>query len=231
MIDYTQVRAVLFDVGQTLLYPDLPFLQKLLAEYRVQTDLTILSRGGAIARERVSRSNGNEKNHKGFFGFWMKWVGAADDHIPELLAKIYERHQREHLWSWLDPEAKATLDTLHSRGYRLGIISNADGQIESAMTKLDIAQYFGVIIDSAIVGVEKPDERIFAMALEKLQLPGSACVYIGDNYDNDVLGARNAGLSPLLIDPFDVVAENDVDRIHRLGDLLEFLPDRSTRAT
>jgi putative hydrolase of the HAD superfamily len=189
----------------------------------VQTDLTTLARGGAIARERVSRSKGNEKNHKGFFGFWMKWVGVADDQIPEVLIKIYERHQREHLWSWLDPEAKPTLAELHSRGYHLGIISNADGQIESAMTTLDIAQYFDVIIDSAVVGVENPDERIFAMAL------ASSCLYIGDNYDNDVTGARQAGMAPLLLDPFDVVAENDVDRIHALSDLLELLPQRSVR--
>jgi len=229
MIDHSRVRAVLFDVGQTLLYPDLPYLQKLLEDYRVRTDLTTLGRGCAIARERVSRSKGNEKNHKGFFGFWMKWVGVADDYIPEVLTKIYERHQREHLWSWLDPEAKSTLAELHQRSYRLGIISNADGQIESAMTQLGVAEYFEHIIDSAIVGVEKPDERIFAMALEKLKLPASSCLYIGDNYDNDVIGARQAGMAPLLLDPFDVVAENDVDRIHALSDLLELLPLRSVR--
>ncbi len=226
MIDHSRVHAVLFDVGQTMLYPDLPYLQKLLAEYGVQADLTTLARGAALARERVSRSKGNEKNHKGFFGFWMKWVGVKDDQIPEVLIKIHERHQREHLWSWLDPEAESMFAELHRRGYRLGIISNADGQIESAMTTLNIAQYFDIIIDSAVVGVEKPDERIFAMALEKLELPATSCLYIGDNYDNDVTGARQAGMAPLLIDPFDVVAENDVDRIHRLSDLLEILPDR-----
>jgi putative hydrolase of the HAD superfamily len=229
MIDHRHVRAVLFDAGQTLLYPDFPFLKKLLAEYGVQADLTTLARGCAIARERISRSKGNERNHKGFFSFWMKWLGAKEEDIPEILKKIYERHQREHLWSWLDPEAKPVLAELHGRGYRLGIVSNAEGQIESAMTKLDVAQYCDVIIDSAVVGVEKPDARIFAMALEKLQLPGSACVYVGDHYDNDIAGARNAGLSPVLIDPFNVVAENDVDRIHRLSDLLGMLPQQSAR--
>jgi len=229
MIDHSRVHAVLFDVGQTLLYPDLPYLQKLLAEYHVQTDLTTLARGAAIARERISRSAGNERNHKGFFSFWMKWVGVADDHIPEVLTKIYERHQREHLWSWLDPEAKPALAGLQGRGYRLGIISNADGQIESAISKLDLAHYFDIIIDSAVVGVEKPDERIFAMALEKLKLPAPSCLYIGDNYDNDITGARQAGMAPLLLDPFDVVAENDVDRIHALNDLLDLLPLRSVR--
>jgi len=224
MIEPAHIRAVLFDVGQTLLHPDLPFLEKLLAEYGVRTDLATLAHCGARARETVARARGNEKNYTGFFSFWMKCAGAGDSALPEILKKIYERHQREHLWSWLDPEAKPTLATLHSRGYVLGIISNADGQIESAMTQLGLAAYFDHIIDSAIVGVEKPDERIFAMSLQKLQLPAASCLYVGDNYDNDIIGARNAGMIPLLIDPFDVVKENDVDRIHRLTDLLQILP-------
>jgi putative hydrolase of the HAD superfamily len=130
------------------------------------------------------------------------------------------------LWNWLDPEAPSTLAGLRGRGYRLGIISNADGQIAGAMEKLQLAQYFDHMIDSALVGVEKPDQRIFAMALEKLQLPGKACLYVGDHYDNDVLGARNAGLVPVLLDPFDVVIEDDVERIRQLSDLLRLLPGK-----
>jgi HAD superfamily hydrolase (TIGR01509 family) len=226
MIDPAEVRAVLFDVGQTLLYPDLHFLQKLLADFGAQTDFTTLARSGALARERVSRTKGNERNYSGFFSFWMKSAGAKEEVIPDILKQIYERHQREHLWNWLDPEAPSTLAGLRGRGYRLGIISNADGQIAGAMEKLQLAQYFDHMIDSALVGVEKPDQRIFAMALEKLQLPGKACLYVGDHYDNDVLGARNAGLVPVLLDPFDVVIEDDVERIRQLSDLLRLLPGK-----
>ncbi len=226
MIDYTQIRAVLYDVGQTLLYPDFPFLKKLLAEYGVQTEVMSLARSAAMAREKIARAKGNERNYQAFFGYWMKLAGAAEKDIPEILRKIYERHQREHLWNWLDPEAKDALSTLHSRGYRLGIISNADGQISEAMARFGLAQYFDHIIDSALVGVEKPDLKIFFMALEKFQLPAAACLYVGDNYDNDIIGARNVGMAPLLLDPFDAVPENDVDRIHRLSELLQLLPER-----
>jgi putative hydrolase of the HAD superfamily len=224
MIDYSQIRAVLYDVGQTLLYPDFTFLKKLLAEYGVQAEEISLARGAAMAREKIGRAKGNERNYQAFFGYWMKLAGAAEMDIPEILRKIYERHQREHLWSWLDPEAKDTLSALHARGYRLAIISNADGQISAAMARFGLAQYFDHIIDSALVGVEKPDAKIFNMALEKLQMPAAACLYVGDNYDNDILGARHVGMATLLLDPFDAVPENDVDRIHRLGDLLKLLP-------
>lgn len=218
--------GVIFDAGQTLLYPDFPFLQSLLADYHVQTDFTALAHGAALGREKIFRVKGNEENWRGFFSFWMQFLGVTEKDFPEILKKIYERHQRVHLWSWLDPEAKDTLAALHTRGYRLAIISNADGEVPAAMARLGVAEYFEHIIDSALVGVEKPDPRIFAMTLEKLHLPGATCLYVGDHYDNDVIGARDAGLVPVLLDPFDVVPEQDVDRIHRLSDLLKFLPGR-----
>jgi putative hydrolase of the HAD superfamily len=74
-----------------------------------------------------------------------------------------------------------------------------------------------------VVGVEKPDSRIFELALQKLGLPAERCVYVGDNYDRDVVGARRAGLVPILIDPFEVVAEQDVARIKALSDLAAIL--------
>lgn len=221
--------AVIFDAGQTLLYPDFPFLQTLLSGYGVETDFQALAHGAALARETVFRVKGNEDNWEGFFSFWMQFVGASEKSVPELLRKTHERHSRAHLWNCLDPEAKETLAALRARGYRLAVISNADGQVPAMMAGLGVSDYFEHIIDSALVGVEKPDPRIFAMGLDKLQLPGAACLYVGDHYDNDVIGARRAGLKPLLLDPFDVVPEQDVDRIHRLSDLLKLLPHKSAR--
>jgi putative hydrolase of the HAD superfamily len=87
------------------------------------------------------------------------------------------------------------------------------------MEKFGFAQFFDCMIDSHVVGVEKPDPRIFELALQQLGLPADRCVYVGDNYDRDVIGARQAGLIPILIDPFDVVAAQDVVRIHELKDL------------
>lgn len=218
--------AVVFDAGLTLLYPDFPFLQKLLAGHGVDTNYHALAHGAALAREKVFRVKGNEENWRGYFSFWVQFLGAAESDVPEILRKLYERHEREHLWNWLDREAKETLRALRVRGYRLAIISNADGQVPAAMARLAIGDYFECIIDSALVGVEKPDRRIFILALEKLQLPGAACLYVGDHYDNDVTGARSAGLTPVLYDPFDVVPEHDVQRIRLLGDLLTLLPAR-----
>jgi len=95
---------------------------------------------------------------------------------------------------------------------------------QQAWENLGLAHYFECIIDSAIVGVEKPDPAIFEIALGEMQVAASHCLHIGDNYDRDVIGARNARLTPVLIDPYGVVAENDVTKIKVLADLLALLP-------
>jgi putative hydrolase of the HAD superfamily len=153
----------------------------------------------------------------------MQYVGAPEHAIPEILLRILERHKREHLWSWPDPTAAEVFAKLKNLGYRLGVISNSDGSIERSMNKFGFTPFFDCMIDSHVVGVEKPDPRIFELALQQLALPAERCVYVGDNYDRDVVGARNAGMMPILLDPFEVVAETDVIRIKVLGDLIEVL--------
>ncbi|MDZ7291646.1 MAG: HAD family hydrolase [candidate division KSB1 bacterium] len=219
---FSQIEAILFDVGQTFVFPDFPFLIKLLAEYGVTTDILLLKKGAAIAREKIFRHR-DEERWKEYFTCWMQSVGAPEHAIPEILARIYERHKREHLWNWVDPAAPETFARLKSMGYRLGVISNADGTVPDALSKFGVARFFDCIIDSGLVGVEKPDPRIFEMALQQLGLPAERCIYVGDNYDRDVIGARQAGLIPILIDPFELVEEKDVVRIRELGELVRIL--------
>ena len=222
MSDFSHIEAVLFDAGQTFLFPDFPFLQNLLAEYGIATDHLSLKKGAALAREEIYRDR-DEENWKEYFTFWMQFAGAPEQAIPEILTRIYDRHKREHLWSWFDPTAAEVFANLKNLGYRLGVISNSDGSIANSMEKFGFAQFFDCMIDSYVVGVEKPDPRIFEIALQQLELPAARCIYVGDNYDRDVIGARQAGLAPILIDPFDVVAAQDVVRIHELKELVMLL--------
>jgi putative hydrolase of the HAD superfamily len=224
MIDFSRIEAILFDAGQTFLFPDFPFLKNLLAEYGVATDILPLQKGAALAREKTFRHREKE-NWKEYLTFWMQYVGAPAPVIPEILARILERHKREHLWSWPDPDAAEVFAKLKNLGYRLGVISNSDGSIAGSMQKFGFAPFFDCMIDSHVVGVEKPDPRIFEMALQQLGLPAERCAYVGDNYDRDVIGARRAGLTPILLDPFDVVAEQDVMRVKELAELAKIFRD------
>lgn len=217
------ITAVLFDVGQTILSPDYVFMKSMLADFGVTTDYDALAKGAALGREKFLRGVQGER-WKEFFTFWLKHVNASEQDIPAMLKLIHEQHHRVHLWNYLEPTARATFAWLRTHGFRMGIISNADGKVARMMKHLELEHFFECIIDSQLVGVEKPDPAIFHLVLQALQLAPAACIYVGDNYDRDVIGARRAGLTPVLLDPFDVVPEKDVLRIKVLVDLVKLLP-------
>lgn len=215
------IQAVLFDVGQTILSPDYPFLKKMLAEYGVAADFSQLARGAALAREKYFRGR-NDEPWKDFFSFWFASLGARAEDLPAMLQRVYERHRAVYLWNYVEPTARQTFEALLARGLRLGIISNADGKVRGILHQLQLDHFFSCIIDSKIVGMEKPDPGIFQLALQALNISAANGVYVGDHYDRDVIGARNAGLFPILLDPFGVVPERDVARIKTLAELIDF---------
>lgn len=222
MNQLTKVAAVLFDVGQTILSPDYVFMTSMLAEFGVRAEYEVLGKGAALGREKYLRGEKAE-SWKEFFTYWLQYAGARRNDIPVMLKLIHEQHHRAHLWNFLEPTARDTFEWLRAHGYRMAIVSNADGKVERLLHQLKLDEFFECIIDSQIVGVEKPDPAIFELALQRMKLVSHNCLYVGDNYDRDVIGARRAGLTPVLIDPFDVVPEQDVLRIKTLADLTKIL--------
>jgi len=106
----------------------------------------------------------------------------------------------------------------------MGVVSNADGRVRALLERAGLAPFLEVVIDSSEVGVEKPDHRIFLAATERFGTAPSACAYVGDIYEIDVLGARAAGLHPVLIGSGDVPESDPVDRAASLPELHAFFP-------
>jgi putative hydrolase of the HAD superfamily len=90
------------------------------------------------------------------------------------------------------------------------VISNSDGRVAEALDAVGLGEVFEVIVDSRIAGVEKPDPRIFHVALEGMQLAAADALYVGDLYEVDVVGARRAGMDVILLDPAGAHAGRDV---------------------
>jgi putative hydrolase of the HAD superfamily len=88
---------------------------------------------------------------------------------------------------------------LKARGVPLGIVSNYGTHLLDLLPQLNIFDYFNFIIVSAIVGVTKPDPKIFEMAIEEAGVSPDQILYIGDNPVDDVQGANNVGIDALLI--------------------------------
>src|SRR5207245_8160821 len=78
--------------------------------------------------------------------------------------------------------------------YRLGIVSNFYGNLTRVCEDAGLRSYFSVLVDSAQLGCEKPDPRIFQHALQALGVPASAATFVGDSLPRDMAGARGVGM-------------------------------------
>lgn len=96
-------------------------------------------------------------------------------------------------------EARPMLEEL-AQDYPLVLVSNFYGNLEAVITDFGLAEYFKAVIESARVGVRKPDPAIFRLGAEALGLPPEEILVIGDSMDNDILPAASLGCRTLLID-------------------------------
>ena len=105
-----------------------------------------------------------------------------------------------HAHTPLDPEAKSVLGELQGR-YKLALISNFDHppHVHRLLDELALRPFFDAVVVSGDVGIKKPDPAIFVPALEQTGLVADEAIFVGDSPEDDVAGARAAGLQPVLI--------------------------------
>jgi putative hydrolase of the HAD superfamily len=127
------------------------------------------------------------------------------------------------------PHAVDTLWSLSNAGYLLAVVSNAFGTVAEELQQNGVCSItgetmprVGVVIDSQVVGLEKPDPRIFNLALDALGVEPSRSLYVGDTVKFDVVGAQAAGLHPVHVDPFGLCggAHRHVASLRELTDWL-----------
>ncbi|MEX1158186.1 MAG: HAD family hydrolase [Thermomicrobiales bacterium] len=121
----------------------------------------------------------------------------------------------------------AMVEGMGERDLRVGVISNND-EVAERIEELDVHHRFEVVVSPLTFGIGKPPPEIFLRTMEMLDLPPERAIYVGDSYDNDVIGARAAGLTPVLIDRFLINldshdAEHRVETLHEMAELLDRL--------
>ena len=220
--------AVLFDAGGVLMFPDPAVLIPTLSVYGASADPDVYFRAHYSAMAAKSRSGAGEREWGVFNAAFVVGVGVPE-HDREEAAYVLSKTRNAHLWRAPIRGSREGLQGLNDLGVPIGIVSNAEGQIESVLRRMGICQVGpGVnpnvlcVVDSDVVGVAKPDPRIFDFALP--HLPGierGRILYVGDSVTMDVGGANAAGLTPVLLDPFGDSADLfDGIRISSLTDLL-----------
>ncbi len=114
--------------------------------------------------------------------------------------------------------------TLKKQGLKLGIITNLKSDINLLCRELGLGSYLDVTLTSNTAGAAKPSPRIFLAALEKTGVVAEDAIYVGDQYQVDVVGARKAGMKPVLIDRYDLYPQvTDCPRIKSLIELNKYL--------
>ncbi len=153
-----------------------------------------------------------------YFDTLLAGLGLEDAGRRRAAARaVIDEHVRSNLWSRPADDAAAVLSTLRRRGYRTAVVSNADGRVRGLLEQAGLAPLLEFVVDSAEIGVEKPDPRIFHAATGRLGIAPGACAYVGDIYEIDVVGAERAGLSAILVG--DGPAPESVVRVARLSEL------------
>jgi FMN phosphatase YigB (HAD superfamily) len=113
----------------------------------------------------------------------------------------------------------------------VGVISNSNGSVRLALERAGLAGELDFVIDSSVVGVAKPDPRIFGLGLLAAGARAGETVYVGDSYFADVVGARRAGLGAVLFDPGRLWGDRDCAVATGLCAAVDLVLDESGRTT
>ena len=137
-------------------------------------------------------------------GWWRDLVAEvmhpADpfERFEECFEELYELFRTERGWE-LAPGARGVLDYLAAEGVVIGIISNFDSRLHNVLRTLGVAPYFRSVTLASEVGIAKPHPDLFRTAMRRHGLGKREALYVGDNPAQDVEGALEAGLIPVLI--------------------------------
>ena len=227
------VKGVLFDLDDTL-YEYAPCNEKALEAVHLLLEHThsisfahFMERHDEVRGQLARELRGQAASHNRalFFKRMVERIAGGTEAglVSELYACYWEAFRarmRPH------PDAHRVLDILREK-YALALVSNHTmlPQLEKVRT-LGFESYFPVFVTSEEAGVEKPDGRIFALALEKLRLTAAAAVFVGDSLPGDVEGAARMGMRTVHTVEFlqQKSGKSPADyTIHHLAELLDIL--------
>ncbi len=151
-------------------------------------------------------------------------MGATPEQAERFCLDIFKYFREEHTpENHVPPELFEILPNLRSDGYKLAVLSNRREAFDDILKELNLFEFFDGVMAAGDLGSWKPDPKVFTPLLDKLELSPKETLYIGDNYFADVVGARNAGLAPLLYDPRGIFPEADCARMTSFTELGKFL--------
>ena len=228
------VDAVLLDLGGVFYLPDHERICGAFARLGLAIDAEALDRAHYEGVAALGESVGATLDHHGdgsavwhaYNRAYASVCGVPDDALDEATNVLLAEFGLGDVWVRVIPGAQVALAELAEMGLALAVVSNADGTVENQLRTDGICQVgpgagveVGVVLDSGVVGISKPDPRIFELALEALQVAPERTIHVGDTPAADVEGALASGIRPVLIDPYDLHPDAPCERAGSLTEV------------
>ena len=223
------IDTVFLDAGGVLVNPSWGRVAAAMAHHGVAISAAALEAAEPHAKKQLDTGQAIQATNDStrgwlYFNLVLQHAGVALSPATEAALRELARYHAEHnLWESVPREVPGALERLRAAGHRLVVVSNSNGTMRKHFARLDLAKHFEVLIDSSDVGVEKPDPRIFEIALARIGVKAEEAAYIGDLYSIDVRGARRVGLRPILLDPGRCWGERDCDTASTVLDAVRVL--------
>ena len=204
-------RAIVFDIGGTLLYPARPVGEtyaKFARNYGVNLPPEATTAAFRAALKGSSpRAKGTIPNDGNDRAWWKQVVKGSLGEIPFIgtlefetfFEEVYLYYAKPEAWE-LYPEVIEVFEALRDHPVDLIALSNWDGRLHAVLDGCGLGEFLPRRFISAELGWEKPDCAIFRHVAEALQYPPHTLLSIGDDHANDVEGARKAGWEAALVD-------------------------------
>jgi putative hydrolase of the HAD superfamily len=232
------IDTVFLDAGGVLCHPSWARV----ADALVRHGAAVTAESLAAAEQKATRDIDNahivgttDDRKRGwlYFNLVLQHAGVEQDAGTDAaLAELREYHRVDNLWEHVESDVAPALAALKDRGLRLVVVSNANGRLKHLFDRVDLTKWFDHVLDSHEWGVEKPDPRLFHLALEQSRADAARTVHVGDLYHVDVVGARQAGLREgILFDMAGLYEAVDCPRVTSLASLVEWIDKPSGNQT
>ena len=222
-----QVKAVLFDLGGTLVNidnsKDPHVMKRMLGDCGVNRSLKDVSKEWVKSWERLNF----REMAKLLDEFWVQQnLRVLRNLRVELNAEKLARFIASHWWDYakvsLYPDAQEILPRLKEKGLKIGLVTNGlQSDTNQILPKVGLQGFFDVVVVVDTLRKMKPDAEVFRYALEKMKATPPEAMFVGDDMETDYKGAQRCGLRVFLIDRDGKVQDESVNRISSLKDLLE----------
>jgi HAD superfamily hydrolase (TIGR01549 family) len=228
MLEGVKLETLFIDAGGVLVFPNWQRICDTLARHGVIATPDVLAAAELLAKRDLDLGRTVLRtSDRGwdYFDCVLAEAGIAQtDRTDAALAELHRYHDEVNLWEHVPADVVPALTRFRELGLQLVVVSNANGKLHVLFERIGLAPLVDLALDSAIEGVEKPDPRLFQIALARAGASAETTLHVGDFYNVDIVGARAAGLvEAVLLDPAGLYEGFDCPRVRSLGELAEKL--------